>query len=104
MRLKTTKNTTTPMSKFTICVPRVNETTTRYTLFESFRKLFIGRILRIDIVTNPKTNNRRAFIHYKYTYDTPQSSDIQNILNDGGYINVVYEFPNYWRCYKSTTH
>lgn len=89
------------MSKYSICVPRIDESITRYKLFEAFRKLFIGRILRIDIVTNHRTQNRRAFIHYKYTYNTPQSNHILSLLDKGDYISVVYDFPHYWKCYKS---
>ena len=94
-------NTKHSMTSFSICIPRIDKSINRYKIFETFRKLFIGRILRIDIITNKRTNNRRAFIHYKYTYDTRESNHILSILNEGGYINVVYDFPEYWKCYKN---
>jgi len=94
-------NTNHSMSTYSICIPRIDKSINRYKIFETFRKLFIGRILRIDIATNKRTNNRRAFIHYKYTYKTPESNRILSVLDEGGYINVVYGFPEYWKCYKN---
>ena len=91
------------MTKYSICVPRVDLSINKYTIFESFRKLFIGRILRIDLIKHKSGKFNRAFIHYKYTYKTPASKEIIDILDDGQYINLVYDFPRYWRCYKSNT-
>ena len=87
--------------KFSICIPRIDDSVQKYNIFHSFRKLFIGRIDRIDIVKNHKTNSRRAFVHYSYLYDNKQSTDIISHLNIGKHINIVYNFPTYWKCYKS---
>lgn len=89
------------MSKISICIPRIHTSTTETILFEAFRKLFIGRILRVEIVINKKTNKRRAFIHYKYVYNTQESNKILMALTSGKCMRVVYQFPYYWKCYKS---
>ena len=92
------------MKALSICIPRIDDSVNKYNLFHSLRKLFLGRIDKIDIVTNKKTQNRRAFIHYNKVYVNEKTTKIIDTLNNGGYINVVYDFPNYWRCYKSIVH
>ena len=89
---------------FSICIPRIDSDVNRYKLFHIFRKMFIGRIDRIDIVTNKQTQHRRAFIHFKTLYKSEDTNNIINTLEKGEYINVVYNFPQYWKCYKSRTH
>ena len=90
-------------SQYSICIPRIEPHITKYIIFNVFRKLFIGRIGKIDIVTNKITKNRRAFIHYKTIYNTEGSREILKSLDNKMSIRVVYDFPNYWKCYKSTT-
>lgn len=90
--------------KFSICIPRIEDNIEKYDIFHAFRKLFIGRILRIDIVKNHKSNTRRAFVHYKQLYDNEQSNSIVKHLTNGDHINVVYDFPTYWKCYKSNIY
>lgn len=92
------------MQKLSICIPRIENEINKYILFHSFRKLFIGRIDKIDIITNKKTQNRRAFIHYNTIYNSESATKIVKTLENGEYINVVHDFPNYWRCYKSSIH
>lgn len=89
------------MVEFSICIPRISNEITKKDIFHAFRKLYIGHIQRIDIVYNKVTRNRRAFVHYKYTYKTSHSNLIIDQLENKEYINLVYKFPHYWRCFKS---
>ena len=74
----------------------------RHDIFHAFEKLNIGRIERIDIIYNDITHSRRAFIHFIRWNNTSTANEIQQILLSGTYIKLVYQFPWFWKCYKST--
>ena len=80
-----------------ICIPRMDQTITRQTIFDTFKKLNIGRIERIT--ENPLKNNpeyKRVILRIKWN-NTTQSVKIKNRLENSKPVNIVYELPWFWR-------
>lgn len=80
-----------------ICIPRMEQSITRQTIFDTFKKLNIGRIERIT--ENPLKNNpdyKRVILRIKWN-NTTQSIKIKNRLENSEPVNIVYELPWFWR-------
>lgn len=87
-----------------ICIPRVDIKYTKDYIYDIFYKLNIGKIERIDSVYNYKTNTQRIFIHFKYWNTDEKSERIKSIIlkqEDNNYFKLVYNFPEYWKCYNN---
>ena len=84
-----------------ICIPRVETEISRFDLINIFNKLQIGDIRKIDVIPSKKTNHYKIFIHFDYWYDNDRSNMFRHLLNEGGNFKVVYDFPNYLKCFKS---
>lgn len=84
-----------------ICIPRVETEISRFELISIFNKLQIGNIRRIDIIQSKITKHFKIFVHFDYWYDNERSTTYRELLNDGGNFKVVYEFPRYFKCFKS---
>jgi len=89
------------MNNPSICIPRLNKNIDKWNIDEIFKKLNIGKIDKIDLLFNSKTQSKKAFIHFKYWYNNEKNNRIKNILNENKHFNIVYEFPDFWKCYKS---
>lgn len=80
-----------------ICIPRMEQSITRQTIFDTFKKLNIGRIERIT--ENPLKNDptyKRVILRIKWN-STEKAVNINNRLNTNQPVNIVYELPWYWR-------
>jgi len=80
-----------------ICIPRMEQSTTRQTIFDTFKKLNIGRIERIT--ENPLKNDttyKRVILRIKWN-NTEQAETIKNRLNTNQPVNIVYQLPWFWR-------
>ena len=84
-----------------ICIPRISSDVTKWEISDVFNKLNIGKILKIVTVINTNNKTQKVFVHFKYWNNNVKSNKIKNILNSGDNIKLVYDFPNYWKCYKS---
>jgi hypothetical protein len=82
-----------------ICIPRVDIMYKKDYIYNIFYKLNIGIIHRIDTIYNYKTNTYRVFIHFKNWKDNEKSKKIKDIILNEGYFKLVYNFPEYWKCY-----
>jgi hypothetical protein len=89
-----------------ICIPRVDTIYKKDYIYSIFYKLNIGVIQRIDTIYNYKTNTYRVFIHFKNWKDNEKSKKIKDIILNEGYFKLVYNFPEYWKCYynKASHH
>ena len=89
------------MNPISICIPKIENDITQSVIFNAFKALEIGFIDKITILTNKTTTSRRAFIKFKYMFKTDKTEEICKILKNDEYINVMYDFPHYWKCYLS---
>jgi len=89
------------MSNPSICIPRINSYISKWEISNAFNKLGIGKIRKIDVIHNAERKTQKVFVHFKYWNETTQSIRIKDILNSGGNIKIVYDFPQYWKCFKS---
>jgi hypothetical protein len=93
------------MDNPTICIPRVDNNIDKWIIDEAFKKLNIGIIEKIDISYNPITKSKRVFIHFIKWFNNETSNKLKNLINNDNkecnYFNVVYDFPLFWKCYKS---
>ena len=85
--------------KISIIIPVYNSSLTLKeclgAIFDSTFKNF-GTVDRIDIV-NSGRRSRKAFIHFKRWNHT----DLLSRLENGDTVNLIYNFPWYWKCRKS---
>ena len=80
-----------------ICIPRMEESIKRQTIFDTFKKLNIGRIERItenQLKNDPEY--KRVILKIKWN-NTEQASNIKTRLNENKPVNIVYELPWFWR-------
>lgn len=84
-----------------ICIPRVHDFITKWEIMDTFNKLNIGKIHTIQEVYSTNINSKRVFIHFHYWNKHEKAVNLKNIINSGGSFNIVYQFPWFWKCYKS---
>jgi len=77
-----------------ICIPRIESDINRQNINNIFKNF--GTVERIDIV-NSGRKSRKAFIHFKRWNHT----DLLSRLDNGDTVNLIYNFPWYWKCRKS---
>lgn len=80
-----------------ICIPCVSKRTTTYEIRKIFNKLKVGKINQIII--KKKNDNKSVFIYLHEWYtDDPKIKQMRNKLSSGEEINIVYDFPWFWKC------
>ena len=80
-----------------ICIPSVEKRTTRRQIFQTFTKIKWGEINTITMKT--KKENTSAFIYFKkWNIDLPNVKQIHEKILKGEEINLVYDFPWFWKC------
>jgi hypothetical protein len=75
----------------TVCIPN-HTNLNKKNLSDIFNKF--GYVKNIQIY------DTKAFIYFKHWYNTPNSRQILQRFSDGGHINIVYDFPWFWKCYE----
>lgn len=92
-----TTNKQITMKKTDICIPRMEQTITRETIFDTFNKLNIGRIERIT--ENPlKTDHSYKRVILKIIWNnTEKAANIRSRIEENKPVNIVYELPWFWR-------
>ena len=73
----------------TICIPRCED---------NYLKILNTTFSKFGYIKNIQIYNLKVIIKYKYWY--PQYFDIVKRLNEKKNVNIVYDFPLYWRCFK----
>jgi hypothetical protein len=80
-----------------ICIPRVDKTIPKIKIFEFFKKLKIGYIIKI--IENPLKNEptgKRVLIRLDWN-NSEKSINIQTRLKENKPVQLVYQFPFYWK-------
>ena len=73
-----------------ICIPRTNITDKKF-IFKIFKHF--GNIKIIN------ASDGKVFIYFNYWYiKKPIVKKILNLLNTASFVNIIYEFPWFWRC------
>ena len=80
-----------------ICIPCVSKDIKKGFIFNIFIKLKIGHIKSIDIYNN-KSDTNIVIIKFDYWYKSKKAKDIKKQLIDNKEFNLVYKFPEYWKC------
>ena len=87
---------------YTLCLPKIEKSTTKMQLFNVFNKYKFGNIKKIDLISI--SQNKRAFIHYQTWNNNEKNNIIKGYLDDGLDIKIIYEFPLFWKCSKSKSN
>ena len=83
-----------------ICIPRLDRFSTKRTIRGVLDKYNFGSINRVDIVGSD--DRRRAFIHFhKWNDELEHVKKVLDRLNSDNKVNIIHNFPWYWRCVKS---
>ena len=94
-----------PDEKYSLCIPRVSSDVTYKDIYNTFNKLNIGQIQRVDIINGKGNNNfKRAFIHFKNLFNNENALFVKSRLDNGKDIKIVYNDPWYWKAslYRSS--
>ena len=82
----------------TICIPKINNTITKYDIQSVFKKLNIGEIQDIRFVGK---YSKTAYIKIERWYEKAHALEFRERLIEEKPINVVYNFPWFWKCVKA---
>ena len=78
-----------------ICIPKIDNNITQTDIMSVFKKLNVGKILNIRFVGK---ESKTVFIKMGYWNKNKRSQELCNRLIDGEAVNIVYDFPWYWKC------
>ena len=87
------------MKQPVICIPRISKYISVYdikTVFDSYK---FGTVENINIVPGIETN--KVFVKYNRWNNRHQTNIFRRELLEENNIKLFYDFPNYWKCYKS---
>ena len=88
-----------------ICIPHTLNNTNWLFVKNTFENLLNSKcVRRIDIINKKNKNNityNCIFIHLIEWPSTDSAIHVRKKLLNGENINVVYNFPMYWKCYAS---
>ena len=80
-----------------ICIPRMENSITRKTIYDIFKKLDIGKIERITENTLKSDQSYKRIILKMNWNNTEQAKNIKSRLENNEPVNIIYELPWYWR-------
>ena len=73
-----------------ICIPRTNITDKSF-IYQTFKNF--GSVKIINVIDD------KVFIYFNYWYNKkPIVKKTLNLLNTMSFVNIIYEFPWFWRC------
>lgn len=83
-----------------LCIPRINNNTNKEDIINVIKRLHIGKISRIDIISKKNNSQQynKAFIHFNHWYYSNNNVNQfkEKILNNET-IKIVYDKPWYWK-------
>jgi hypothetical protein len=82
----------------TICIPSISKDIKKNYIFDVFVRLKLGYIKKIDFKYNKKKDNNIVIIYFAFWYNNERVNNIRTKLLNGKDINLVYNFPHYWKC------
>ena len=84
-----------------LCIPRIDNNTTKDDILNVIKQLRLGKISKIDIIykkNNTKSLHNKAFIHFDHWYySNPDVNEIKEKILNNQTIKVVYNKPWYWK-------
>lgn len=83
-----------------LCIPRLSLDTKEQFIRQTFNKLNLGQIGKIDLIVKRNENGssyKRAFIHYTNLNNNENVLYIKSRLANDQDIKVVYDNPWYWK-------
>lgn len=88
---------------FELCIPHVNNHHNRYEFIELFKKLKWGSINDVRFYYKKNTNVKTVVISFHKWYDDDNNEvfKIKQALYNGKSYKLMYNLPNYWKCYKN---
>ena len=89
------------MTQPIICIPRISKNISSTDIRYIFNDYCFGNIRKINIVSGKETN--KAFISYSYWNTSYNAKRFRDALNNDEEMKLFYDFPNFWKCYKSFT-
>ena len=94
-----------PQNVPSLCIPRVFPNITWQRVKETFEELDFGTVERVDMVnkTSPKGEPiKRVFVHFsKWNTENPEVTEARRQMMEGDAVQITYDDPWFWRCYKS---
>ncbi len=82
-----------------ICIPRIENHINKNDIYNTFSLYNFGKIDRIDLITTKNKQSQRAFIHFKYWYNTFKSNIVKNYLLNDKDVKIIYDEPWFWKCF-----
>ena len=67
----------------------------------------LGPIKSVDIITDIAAASKRIFVHFRFWYTSSAAGrEVKRRLETNEKINIIYDFPWYWKCqmYKPTKY
>ena len=92
--------TTNRQNELTLCIPRLSADIKEQFIRQTFNKLNLGQIGKIDLIVKRNDNGstfKRAFIHYTTLNNNENVLYIKSRLDNDQDIKVVYDNPWYWK-------
>ena len=91
---------TLPNNVPSLCIPRVFSNWTENRIRCIFDSLFMGEILRIDVVSKTSEKGEkfnRVFVHFKRWFANQNADMARERLLNGKEIKIVYDDPWFWK-------
>ena len=88
-------------SNLSICIPRVDNSISRQTIFDYIRAMRVGFIDRIiEIPLKNDQTGKQFIIKFKTWVNNETSEKIMKRFDENKNIKIVYNYPWYWVAYK----
>ena len=83
-----------------VCIPRVFKTVSRGDVFDAFESVLgPNTVERVDMVYKKQgmSQYQRVFVHFKRMASSPVTRMINDRLQDGKDVKLVYQKPYFWK-------
>lgn len=88
-------------TNLSICIPRVDNTIEKQSIFDSICALRIGFIEKIiEIPLKNDQSGKQVIIKFKTWVENETSAKITSRFNENKNIKIIYNYPWYWVAYK----
>ena len=80
---------------FSLCIPKIDESTTEGDIQACFTKLALGRIHSVKVVDS--FQGKKAFVNFVRWYSTANAEMARSRLYSDLNLNIMYRSPWFWR-------
>ena len=82
-----------------ICIPRTAMDVDEHMVRKILSRYKLGPIKAVDIITDVSAASKRVFVHFRFWYENSETGrEIRRRLETNEKINIIYDFPWYWKC------